>query len=598
MVTKQKLFNRIKSVMLAVMLAVSVFCCFPTIEKEVAEAKAEELRLIGGGSSADPYRIKTLQDFIEFRDSVNNGMTYEDCYVVQDADIDLSLIANFVPIGNEESHFKGVYNGQGHTIKNVLVNGKERAGIFAYLDGEVRNFGVESGRFTGEYVASIVVKGSSSSVLYNCYSKAYVNATTRGGGIADTVGKIFNCWYYSSNSLNIPLIGNDAKNMFYCYAPRLTRDSIFKGELTCCEEYEGEYFYTQEFEDRLNLGRAVTLNNLVWDDEHLMCWKVDGGTPVFSDDLRPWQGNGTSSDPYLLNTVEDFVLLSVRVNQGAEYKSEFFLQTADFDLEDVYNFVPIGYYGGDKYFFGTYDGGGKKINNLLIKSLSFSYNNGMFGRLGGTVRNVYLMTGDIYGANCGSIASHGVNKDTLILNCYSSANVHGSSRSGGLVDNFDGRVYNSVYVNYNQRLVFLCSYSASELRNCYSTGGIMNPNTFSKKGICQDCGFISTDTYIRDYEKLLNQYIVQYAQDYRLPYDTFYKWKVDDTGRRFVFDGVFEMESLSDDILDIINKHYTDRLIVIKLILCSSVIIAISIVVDVLVKRYRKRKTEIARKGN
>lgn len=615
--TCRKLFNQIAIFLLTVVCTVGVFGGVPSQQRESAAAETYSFTpgenvsaltetgstgsfaLEGLGSYESPFLISTLQDFILLRNYVNDGSSFKYYYFRQTANIDLSMIANFVPIGTEETPFEGTYDGNGYTISSLTVSGADKAGLFAYMNGTLMNLGIQSGTIQGNVAASFVVKGSSASKIYNCYSTANVIANTRAGGIVDTTsGEVHNCWYYSPLTNSVPLVGNTASDIAYCFAERVTKSS-FSGNRDACYEYDSFFFREQEFVDMLNLGRAVTLDNLRMTDTELKCWIYrQSGTPVMTQAERTWKGKGTKDEPYLIESAEDFVMLSVRVNQGMAYESTFFQQTGDLDFAPVYNLVPIGIYESSRYFFGTYDGGGYKLENVVIRSLPFSYNNALFGLLGGTVRNVFFASGEVYGANCASIASHGVNKNALVLNCYSSASIYGESRSGGIVDNFTGCVYNSVYCNYNQQYILLCGFSAYELKYCYSTGGIYDERTMKgDRIVVENCGFFTADTSYKltEFEKNLNENIVRYAQSYRMSITKFAKWKR--AGDRFAFDGNFEVDALPDDIQSIINEHYTDTLVVIKLVLCATVVIIFTVVLDVLLKRRKKNASENAKKG-
>lgn len=611
------LFNKILCFVLTVVCAVGVLGMtyrtnVPVYADETTQEKTEETteedkkpdisenKLKGTGSATNPFLIQNLQDLVYFRNTVNEGMDYSLCHVKQTVDIDLSLISNFVPIGTKENPFKGKYNGDGKVISNLNVN-TDRAALFGYIDGEIRNLGIKGGTINGQYASSFVYLGSTESRIINCYSTARVIGSSRVSGIVDTFGEVYNCWYYSVLSGDISLIGYDATLVTSCFGVKITHSSTFRGTTDGCHEYKPYFFREKEFVDVLNLGRATVIANLYLKLTYLHPWAyVEDSTPVHATEERMWLGSGTKADPYQIVTPEDLVMLAVRTNTGTDFKSMFFQQMEDIDLAPVYNFVPIGIYDSNNYFHGTYDGGGHKISNLLIRSLPFSSNNGFFGKLGGTIRNTYFESGAVYGANCGSITSHGVDRTALILNCYSGVRVYGKSRSGGLVDNFTGKVLNCVYVNYLQQNILLCSYTAYEISHCYSTGGIHDPSVYKDdKSTIRDNDYItaSTSWKIDEYVEKLNHNILDYARNYRLKLTDFARWEKSPDNVRLVFSGKFEPETIPESIQDLINKHYTDTLVIIKLVLCSAVVIALTIVLDVLVARHRKKKAEIAKKG-
>ena len=99
--------------------------------------------LSGTGTEADPYLIGTLADLQEFRNNVNNGNTYANQYVKLTADIDLSSVADWAPIGTSANMFSGVFDGNGKTITGLTITGSSNyVGLFGYVTG------IENGSFT------------------------------------------------------------------------------------------------------------------------------------------------------------------------------------------------------------------------------------------------------------------------------------------------------------------------------------------------------------------------------------------------------------------------------------------------------------------
>lgn len=112
------------------------------------------------------------------------------------------------------------------------------------------------------------------------------------------------------------------------------------------------------------------------------------------------KGSGTKSDPYLVETREDFISFADSVNGGNSHEGEYFLQTADIDFRSR-EISPVGAYDSGMYFYGTYDGGGHAMYNLVIDEGRDGYA-GLFGTLGGTVRNLGIESGKITGYCAGS----------------------------------------------------------------------------------------------------------------------------------------------------------------------------------------------------
>jgi hypothetical protein len=130
--------------------------------------------LAGDGSENDPYLVSSAANlvWISLTNNANNG--FEDKYFKQTADIDMSGITNFIPIGDLSNNFKGRYDGHGHKILNLTVDvTTEMAGLFGVIG------------ITGE------VKGLT---LENVSINIASNGDASAGGIAGAnMGKILDC---------------------------------------------------------------------------------------------------------------------------------------------------------------------------------------------------------------------------------------------------------------------------------------------------------------------------------------------------------------------------------------------------------------------
>ena len=92
--------------------------------------------------------VSTAQELKDFADAVNNRSTIgtssveaRSARVLQTADIDLTGIDDWTPIGNATpssyNYFKGSYNGNGYTISNLKIKSGERyRGLFGLVIGE------------------------------------------------------------------------------------------------------------------------------------------------------------------------------------------------------------------------------------------------------------------------------------------------------------------------------------------------------------------------------------------------------------------------------------------------------------------------------
>ncbi len=163
-----------------------------------ARASGSEPEIVDG-----VYQIGTADELIWFSNLVNSG-TY-DADAVLTADIDMSGVTDYVPIGNVASYnnttfsspsdsYIGTFDGQGHVIRNLTIDGNTSnltVGIFGTVGsgGVVKNLGVdnytfvkESNSVDGRYgaVAGLLV----ASRVENCYViNSTVDADNRVGGV-------------------------------------------------------------------------------------------------------------------------------------------------------------------------------------------------------------------------------------------------------------------------------------------------------------------------------------------------------------------------------------------------------------------------------
>lgn len=115
--------------------------------------------------------------------------------------------ANWTPIGNTDRRFNGTFDGQGHTVSGLYMNGdKWGVGLIGYTQqasGEdtviVKNVGVIDSYLKGNrYVGGIVGLSGNGEILklVNCFNASSLTATATYAGIGGLVG-------YSSGSLTI-----------------------------------------------------------------------------------------------------------------------------------------------------------------------------------------------------------------------------------------------------------------------------------------------------------------------------------------------------------------------------------------------------------
>ena len=182
----------------------------------------------GTGTKSDPIVISNAAQLVKFAELVDAGESYEGKFVALGADIDLSSVENFNPIGDEAKDstkiFQGAFDGKGYTISGLKINTELSVegnyGLFSVLGNKaiVKNTNVKDGDITVTNTAGQVrvgvfagdtqkTAGSGDTGLAgridNCSATGTMNVTTTnntlafGGGIVGRLfngGVVTNCW--------------------------------------------------------------------------------------------------------------------------------------------------------------------------------------------------------------------------------------------------------------------------------------------------------------------------------------------------------------------------------------------------------------------
>lgn len=154
--------------------------------------------------SAGTYAINSAADLQKLAELTNNGKVTSANTFILGADIDLSGVENWTPIGNSYNfRFQGIFNGNGYEIQNLKLtsssyNGNEiqngptdgcAVGLFGYLYGEVKNLGVSNVNISSraDYVGGLAGYLGDNITLNNCY---VTGSVTRTNDFADAYNTI------------------------------------------------------------------------------------------------------------------------------------------------------------------------------------------------------------------------------------------------------------------------------------------------------------------------------------------------------------------------------------------------------------------------
>ena len=168
--------------------------------------------MIGKGTEAEPFVLKTADHLAWFRDYVNEGHPNAWAKIADDVkEIDMSSVCHvadaqvaelsWTPIGNsEENQYQGTFDGNGKTIRNLYINAT--SGDYAGFFGSASNCSIKNITFdnakvnsTGNYTG-ILAGGVYSYIIENI--KTLANCSVEGnlyiGGIAGVASSIIsNC---------------------------------------------------------------------------------------------------------------------------------------------------------------------------------------------------------------------------------------------------------------------------------------------------------------------------------------------------------------------------------------------------------------------
>ena len=152
----------------------------------------------GSGTQDDPYRIFNADQL----NQVRNFVEKTDVYFSLEADIDMTqwIAENnpsqgWLPIGNNNSGFRGKFNGNGHTISNLWINrpSTDYIGLFGKINDntEILNLKLENADYAGNnYVGGITGYCHNASSITSCVFNGKISGN-------DYIGCV--CGYIDNN---------------------------------------------------------------------------------------------------------------------------------------------------------------------------------------------------------------------------------------------------------------------------------------------------------------------------------------------------------------------------------------------------------------
>ena len=144
------------------------------------------------------YTVSTAEDLKHLARLINDGQDSTNVTIVLTNNIDMSGVADYVPIGTGNT-FKGTFDGNGYTISNLTVNRTGNVGLFGIVEGgTIKNVNLTNANITTTGMAGgIAAQIHSGSTVNNCS----VQGSISGGGY--TGGLVGAGWKESPSKSNI-----------------------------------------------------------------------------------------------------------------------------------------------------------------------------------------------------------------------------------------------------------------------------------------------------------------------------------------------------------------------------------------------------------
>ena len=376
-----------------------------------------------------------------------------------DCDIDMSVIENFPMLGHysdylPDSHiFRGEFDGQGHTIRNLKVTVDERweGGFCSRSQGATfRNLGIENATITNTHPDGVrvgVLGGELHQTnIYNCWTCGDIQLSTshsQKGGFAGEAaeGHFYGCWTTYRN------IGSLA-----------TAHNSYAGDEVAATIGTGELCYN------LNAGKVVspawrqTLGqdeHPVLDPTHLVVFQDEDGSYTNGNSRLPYQ-RGTEDDPLVVMDVNDMIALSgyLRADQFNYVKLG-----ADLDMTKVKEWEPLA---DSEAIIIDFDGQGHTISNFTCGTASSR--NSFFGVLCGNLRNVGFENMTVAdGGSTGMIAATVGLADNSLESVVEHVYVNGKLTCGG---EYGGGMFGKVAGH-------------TTIKNCYAHVAVNSTSTYT-----------------------------------------------------------------------------------------------------------------------
>ncbi|MBR4850893.1 MAG: fimbrillin family protein [Tidjanibacter sp.] len=381
-------------------------------------------------AASNTYHVATAAGLKTIADGINNGEIATNVNIVLSKDIDLSEISalsragenNWTPIGlgtnlSAGETFRGTFDGQGHTISNMVCNRADVAGLFGYVYAAtiknviIENATINSNHYAGGIVAWVLNNRGNIQVpmiIENCHVRNSTITSTPelvdgAWDNGDKVGGIVGFAHFADATGDYPGL-NEGAGIFGC--------SVENTTIKAYRDFAGIAGYA--LYAPIN-NCTVNGVNLVWDNTNNYK-NYDAAPATIGEIIGRNEGyNTVDGNEYVANgvTVDANGNYHILAAGGLKWVSsqvntmEFYVNQAAniFDGKTVYiendidlggaEWTPIGDYAFSRTSFnGVFDGQGHTISNFKVTNAVAwtekvsEASCGFFGNVKGTIKNV------------------------------------------------------------------------------------------------------------------------------------------------------------------------------------------------------------------
>ena len=484
----------------------------------------------GNGTAENPYLIYTAEHMNAI--GVNSDDFDKHFKLMTDIDLSSYTGTDFNIIGDWDNTFRGVFDGNGHTISNFTYTstGRDDIGLFGcigswekgeikdlgligpnvdagtgdnvgslageLLDGTIINCYAEGGGVSGNvFVGGLVGDNWMDGSIINCYSIGSVSGNSEVGGlVGDNWGTITNCYstgrvvgnFWIGGLVGDNILGTISNSFWDIQASGQTTSDGGTGKTTAEMQMESTFTDASwDFVDETANGTEDIWWILEGQDYPRLWRENEPGEALDVQRLSDFlAGAGTEDDPYLIYTAEQMNVIGLYEQDWIKH----FKLMADIDLGDYkgtdYNI--IGYWVGldspeNRPFRGVFDGNSHTISNFTYTCTGRDHI-GLFGYIedpDAEIKYLGLIDPNIdagtEGWGAGSLA--GYLREGIITGCYvEGGRVSGNEEVGGLLgDNWEGSItncYSTSIVSGNENIGGMVGDNVGSIINCYSTGSV------------------------------------------------------------------------------------------------------------------------------